>query len=119
MRFSRVSTSDGLEPRVNLHGRQGVAVAHRHASAVPVRSVCGGERGKGENSVNHPTVSHARDICGQLKARGVIVLAFTPDGNVAGSSYGKTEEERRRFGLAMDGIINAIHRGSLRVKDAD
>ncbi len=62
--------------------------------------------------MKQPTISQARAICDALKARGVIVLAFSEQ-HVAGSSHGETKKECRQLGKTLAGIITAIQRGGI------
>jgi hypothetical protein len=49
-----------------------------------------------------------------LKARAVIILAFSED-NVNGASYGETKLECQQTGYTMDRIIEAIQEGEIPV----
>lgn len=64
--------------------------------------------------MNNPTIKQARTICDALKARGVIVIAFSGD-NFAGASYGETRGECKQIGHALDQIVNAINAGKISV----
>jgi len=57
-----------------------------------------------------PTIAQAKAICEALKARGVIVLAFTED-DVAGASYAASRSECQQLGYTLDCIIDAISDG--------
>jgi hypothetical protein len=54
-----------------------------------------------------PTVHQARAICEAVKARGVIVLAFSED-QVFGASYADTKIECKQLGHTLDEIVEAI-----------
>ena len=60
--------------------------------------------------MKHPTVHQAHAICDSVKARGVIVLAFSGD-NVAGASYGETEAECKQIGHTLARIIEDLMAG--------
>ena len=57
--------------------------------------------------LKRPTVLQTHAICESLKARAVIVLAFSEDG-VAGASYGETRLECSQIGYTLDRIVEAI-----------
>jgi hypothetical protein len=80
------------------------AIAHTR-NALAVRRV---ER----TPMKSPTVRQAHDLCDLLKARAVIVLAFSED-NIAGASYGETKPECKFAGFTMDQIITAIQEGKI------
>ena len=61
-----------------------------------------------------PKIHHARTLCESLKARGVIVLAFTED-NVAAASYGETKAECAQLKGTLDAIIRDIEEGEIPV----
>lgn len=65
--------------------------------------------------MKRPTVYQTRAICDSLKARAVIVLAFSEDGAIAGASYGETTRECGQIGYTMDRIIDAIEDGHIPV----
>ncbi|HWQ54850.1 MAG TPA: hypothetical protein VN442_14280 [Bryobacteraceae bacterium] len=67
--------------------------------------------------MNRPTITQARRICEALKARGVIILAFTED-NFAGASYGETKGECGQLGRVLDKIASLMGSGFVRVWDA-
>ena len=62
--------------------------------------------------MKRPTVHQAHAICDSVKARGVIVLAFSDD-NVAGASYGETKAECKQIAFTLDEIIEAIQEGQI------
>ena len=62
--------------------------------------------------MKQPTISQARAICDAVKARGVIVLAFSKD-NVAGASYGETKAECGQLGYTLDRIIEDLCEGRI------
>jgi hypothetical protein len=64
--------------------------------------------------MKRPTVHQAHAICESVKARGVIVLAFSKD-NVIGVSYGETKLECKQIGHTTDRIVEAIEAGELPV----
>ena len=64
--------------------------------------------------MKQPTISQARAICDAVKARGVIVLAFSKD-NVAGASYGETKAECKQLARVMDDMILSIQMGDIQV----
>lgn len=64
--------------------------------------------------MKRPTISQSSSICASLKARGVIILAFSAD-NVAGASYGETRAECKQMGYTMDCIVDAINEGRIPV----
>ena len=64
--------------------------------------------------MTRPTITQARRICDELKARGVIILAFTED-NFAGASYGETRGECRQLGVTLDAIVDDINAGRIPV----
>ena len=68
--------------------------------------------------MKHPTVHQAHAICDSVKARGVIVLAFSDD-NVAGASYGETKVECKQIGYTLDRIIESIMDGKIPVWTGD
>jgi hypothetical protein len=57
--------------------------------------------------MKHPTVHQAHAICEAVKARGVIVLAFSED-QVFGASYADTKIECKQLGHTLDEIVEAI-----------
>lgn len=61
-----------------------------------------------------PTVHQAHAICDLLKARGVIVIAFTP-GGLAGVSYGETKLECKQLAYTLDRIVEDIEDGRIPV----
>ena len=64
--------------------------------------------------MKQPTISQARAICDAVKARGVIVLAFS-EGNVAGASYGETKRECGQLGYTLDVIMESVLNGYIPV----
>ena len=50
---------------------------------------------------------HARQVCAQINARAVIVIALNGE-TVAGASYGQTKEECAEAGRILDQIIERI-----------
>ena len=68
--------------------------------------------------MKHPTVHQTHVICDSLKARGVIILAFSND-NVSGSSYGETKAECKQLGYTLDRIIEDIMEGRLPVWETE
>lgn len=64
--------------------------------------------------MKRPTIQQTHAICDSLKARGVIVLAFSEDG-VAGASYGETRGECKQLSYTLDCIIDAINEGRIPV----
>ena len=64
--------------------------------------------------MKQPTVHQAHGICDSVKARGVIVLAFSKD-KVAGASYGETKAECKQIGYTLDQIIEDLRGGRLPV----
>ena len=64
--------------------------------------------------MKQPTVHQAHGICDSVKARGVIVLAFSGN-NVAGASYGETKAECKQIGYTLDLIIEGIMEGRIPV----
>lgn len=64
--------------------------------------------------MKRPTVNQAHAICDSLKARAVIVLAFSAD-DVAGASYGETKLECQQTGYTMDRIMEDIQAGLIPV----
>lgn len=71
-----------------------------------------------EAYMKQPTVHQTHAICDSLKARGVIVLAFSQD-NVAGASYGETKLECSQLGYTLDRIIEAIMDGEIPIWETE
>jgi len=65
--------------------------------------------------MKRPTVHQTHAICDSLKARAVIVLAFSDDGSIAGASYGETKLECQQTGYTLDRIIEALECGDIPV----
>ena len=64
--------------------------------------------------MKRPTIQQAHAICDSLKARGVIVLAFSGD-DAAGASYGETKGECQQIGYTLDRIVEDIMSGRIPV----
>ena len=62
--------------------------------------------------MKRPIVRQTHAICESLKARAVIVLAFS-EGGVAGASYGETKLECSQIGYTLDRIVEAIEAGEI------
>ena len=62
--------------------------------------------------MKRPTVRETHAMCESLKARAVIVLAFSEDG-IAGASYGETKLECQQIGYTLDRIVEAIEDGQI------
>ncbi len=62
-----------------------------------------------------PTISQARTICESVGARAVIVIALDRDGNILGSSYGKTKLECRQTAYTLDCIVDTMEDGYIPV----
>ncbi len=60
-----------------------------------------------------PTISQARKLCGELKARAVIIIALDRD-NFQCASYGETKRECAQTGRTVDQIAEAIETGRIR-----
>lgn len=64
--------------------------------------------------MKRPTITQAKKICEELRARGVIVLAFDED-DFQGVSYGETRAECSQLGQTMDAICDEISAGRIGV----
>lgn len=64
--------------------------------------------------MKRPTITHAKRICQELGARGVIVLVFDVD-DFQGVSYGETRLECSQLGQTLDVIVNEISDGVIQV----
>ena len=65
-----------------------------------------------KGTMTPPTVAQAERLCGELKARQVIVLAFDR-ANVAAASYGETVRECKQAGFLVDMIVRMLGDGTL------
>jgi hypothetical protein len=64
-----------------------------------------------------PTITDAKCLCAQLRARGVIVIAFHGDMTYAAASYGETKAECKTLGRTLDRIVERLQSGAIPVWD--
>jgi hypothetical protein len=64
-------------------------------------------------NTGQPKIMHARQVCSQINARAVIVIALNEE-SVAGASYAQTKEECGEAGKTLDEIIDLIERGEIK-----